>query len=120
MHSNDLYAKGEIPPAVQKYLQEFEAKQREIDAEVEQLRNPSEGNKELASVGSQSRSRADLSAYTEKIQELEAQKQQLWENIRRLDPVLAGQVQVDPMQFAAMQQLIDNSQTAILCFYTTD
>jgi len=120
MHSNDLYASSEIPPAVQKYLQEFEAKQREIDAEVEQLRKPSEGHKELAGVGSQSRSRAELSAYTEKIQELEAQKQQIWENIRSLDPVLAGQVQVDPMQFAAMQQLIDNSQTAILCFYTTD
>ncbi|MEG4069705.1 CHAT domain-containing protein [Microcoleus sp. Pol11C2] len=119
MHSNDLYASGQIPPAVQKYLQEFEAKQREIDAEVEQLRKPSQGNKELACVGSQSRSRAELSAYTEKIQELEAQKQRIWENIRRLDPVLAGQVQVDPMQFAAMQQLIDNSQTAILCFYTT-
>src|ERR687886_675683 len=114
MHSNDLYASGEIPPAVQKYLQEFEAKQREIDAEVEQLRKPSEGNKELAGVASQSRSRAELSAYTEKIQELEAQKQRIWENIRRLDPVLAGQVQVDPMQFAAMQKLIDNSQTAIL------
>ncbi|MEG4028520.1 CHAT domain-containing tetratricopeptide repeat protein, partial [Microcoleus sp. Pol8_D1] len=119
MHSNDLYASGEIPPDVQKYLQEFEAKQREIDAEVEQLRKPSEGNKELASVGSQSRSRAELSAYTEKIQELEAQKQRIWENIRSLDPVLAGQVQVDPMQFAKMQKLIDNSQTAILCFYTT-
>ncbi|MEG5162553.1 tetratricopeptide repeat protein [Microcoleus sp. AT3-A2] len=119
MHSNDLYASGEIPPAVQKYLQEFEVKQREIDAEVEQLRKPSEGNKELAGVGSQSRSRADLSAYTEKIQELEGEKQQIWENIRSLDPVLAGQVQVDPMQFAAMQKLIDNSQTAILCFYTT-
>ncbi|MEG4089508.1 CHAT domain-containing protein [Microcoleus sp. Pol12B4] len=120
MHSNDLYASGKILPAVQKYLEEFEAKQREIDAEVEQLRKPSEGNKELASVASQSRSRADLSAYTEKIQELEGEKQQIWENIRSLDPVLAGQVQVDPMEFAAMQQLIDNSQTAILCFYTTD
>ncbi|TAF60716.1 MAG: CHAT domain-containing protein [Oscillatoriales cyanobacterium] len=120
MHSNDLYAKGEIPPEVKEYLDEFEAKQREIDAEVEQLRNPSEGNKGLVGVGSSSRSRAHTEAYTEKIQELEAQKQQIWENIRRLDPVLAGQVQVVPMQFAAMQQLIDNSKTAILCFYTTD
>jgi hypothetical protein len=60
MHSNDLYASGEIPPAVQKYLREFEAKQQEIDAEVEQLRNPSEGNKGFASVGSQSRSRASF------------------------------------------------------------
>ena len=120
MHSNDVYASGEIPPAVQNYLREFEAKQQEIDAEVEQLRNPSEGNKGLASVGSQSRSRAGFSAYREKIQDLEAQKQQIWENIRRLDPVLAGQVQVVPMQFAAMQELIDNSQTAILCFYTTN
>ena len=120
MHSNDLYAQGEIPPAVQKYLREFEAKQQEIDAEVEQLRNPSEGNKGLAVVGSQSRSRAHTEAYTDKIQELEAEKQRIWENIRSLDPVLAGQVQVYPMQFAAMQQLIDNSQTAIICFYTTD
>ncbi|WP_377478846.1 MAG: CHAT domain-containing protein [Microcoleus anatoxicus] len=120
MHSNDLYAKGEIPPAVKEYLEEFKAKQQLIDAEVEQLRNPSEGNKELAGVGSQSRSRAHTSAYTKKIQQLEADKQQIWENIRRLDPVLAGQVQVVPMQFVAMQRLIDNSQTAILCFYTTD
>ena len=120
MHSNDLYAKGEIPPAVKEYLDEFKAKQQLIDAEVEQLRNPSKGDKELAGVESQSRSRADSSAYTEKIQELEVEKQQIWENIRSLDPVLAGQVQVVPMQFAAMQQLIDNSQTAILCFYTTD
>ncbi|MEG3983463.1 CHAT domain-containing protein, partial [Microcoleus sp. T3B2] len=120
MHSNDLYASGEIPPEVKEYLDEFEAKQREIDAEVEQLRNPSEGNKGLAGVGSSSRSRADTSAYTKKIQELEGEKQQIWENIRSLDPVLAGQVQVVPMQFAAMQKLIDNSKTAILCFYTTD
>ena len=90
MHSNDLYASGEIPPAVQKYLQEFEAKQREIDAEVEQLRKPSEGNKELASVGSQSRSRADISAYTEKIQELEGEKQQIWENIRQFRSSFSG------------------------------
>jgi len=120
MHSNDLYASGEIPPEVQTYLREFEAKQQEIDAEVEQLRNPSSGNKELASVGSQSRSRADVVAYTEKIAQLESEKQQIWQNIRRLDPVLAGQLQVDGMKFAAMQQLIENPYTAILCFYTTD
>ena len=120
MHSNDLYASGEIPAEVEQYLREFEAKQQEIDAEVEQLRNPSSGNKELASVGSQSRSRADVVAYTEKIAQLESEKQQIWQNIRRLDKVLAGQLQVDAMEFAAMQQLIDNPYTAILCFYTTD
>ena len=120
MHSNDLYASGEIPPEVARYLREFEAKQQEIDAEVEQLRNPSSGNKGLAIVGSQSRSRADVVAYTDKIAELEAEKQQVWENIRRLDPVLAGQIQVDRMEFAAMQKLIENPYTAILCFYTTD
>jgi len=120
MHSNDLYASGEIPPEVERYLREFEAKQQEIDAEVEQLRQPSEGNKGLASVGSQSRSRAAVVAYTEKIAQLETEKQQIWENIRRLDKVLAGQLQVDAMKFAAMQQLIDNPYTAILCFYTTD
>ncbi len=117
MHSNDLYANGEIPPEVAQYLHKFEAKQQEIDGEVEQLRNPSEGNKGLAA--SQSRSRAGVAAYTDKIAELEAEKQQVWENIRRLDAVLAGQLQVVPMEFAAMQQLIENPYTAILCFYTT-
>jgi CHAT domain-containing protein len=119
MHSNDLYANGEIPPEVEQYLREFEAKQQEIDAEVQQPGNSSSGNKGLASAGSQSRSRADVDAYTDKIEQLEAEKQQVWENIRRLDPVLAGQIQVDRMKFAAMQQLIDNSNTAIICFYTT-
>jgi tetratricopeptide (TPR) repeat protein len=120
MHSNDVYASGKIPPEVEKYLREFEAKQGEIDAEVEQLRNPSPGNKELATAGSQSLNRADFAAYTNKIEQLESEKQHIWQNIRRLDPVLSGQLQVDGMKFEAMQQLINNSQTAIICFYTTD
>jgi len=121
MASNDLYAKGEIPPEVEKYLQEFDAKQREIDSEIEKLRHPSNENKnELAGVGSQLRARAAVEAYTDKIKELEDEKQEIWKKIRKLDPVLAGQIKVNPIEFAAMQNLIPSSNTAILCFYTTD
>ena len=119
MASNDLYA-GEIPPEVEKYLQEFEAKQREIDSEIEKLRHPSnENKKELAGVGSQLLARAAVEAYSKKIEELEDEKQEIWKKIRKEDPVLAGQIKVNPIEFAAMQNLIPSSNTAILCFYTT-
>ncbi|MEY3870236.1 MAG: hypothetical protein RLZZ338_4130 [Cyanobacteriota bacterium] len=121
MASNDLYAKGEIPPEVEKYLQEFDAKQREIDSEIQKLRHSSnENKKELAGVGSQLLARAAVEAYSDKMKELEEEKQEIWKKIRKLDPVLAGQIKVNPIEFAAMQKLIPSSNTAILCFYTTN
>ena len=52
--------------------------------------------------------------------ELASQKQQVWQQIRKLDPVLAGQYQVPPLNIKEMQGLIDNPTTAILSFYTTN
>lgn len=40
--------------------------------------------------------------------------------MRRLDPVLSGEVQVTSLDFATIQQLIDTPHTAILNFFTTD
>jgi CHAT domain-containing protein len=39
--------------------------------------------------------------------------------LRCLDPVLAGQIRVNPLQFPSIQQLIDKPTTAIISFYTT-
>ncbi|HAZ47621.1 MAG TPA: hypothetical protein DDW76_14435 [Cyanobacteria bacterium UBA11369] len=114
MASNDLYFGGEIPPEVQHYLQQYEDLQHQIDRERSQ--NNSGNNRELSEVG---RDRAAFQAYSKAIATLESQKQQVWEQIRRLDPVLAGEIQVSAPDFEAMQKLIDRPTTAILSFYTT-
>uniref|UniRef100_UPI001F3E0D10 CHAT domain-containing protein n=2 Tax=Tychonema sp. BBK16 TaxID=2699888 RepID=UPI001F3E0D10 len=64
-------------------------------------------------------SRAALAAYNQTIADLEAEKLLIWEQLRRLDPVLAGQIRVNPLKFPSIQQLIDKPTTAIISFYTT-
>ncbi|MEH1945319.1 MAG: CHAT domain-containing tetratricopeptide repeat protein [Nostoc sp.] len=117
MASNDLYSDGEIPTEIQQYLQDFEAIQRQIDNELRHHYNSSnlDGNK----LGKSPHSRAAIEAYNETIADLEAEKQQIWEQMRRLDPVLAGQIKVSPMNLSSIQQLIKVPTTAILSFYTT-
>jgi CHAT domain-containing protein len=117
MASNDLYSDGEIPPEIQKYLQIFESIQRQIDNELGHHNNISnfDGNE----LGKNQQNRAAIQASNETIADLEADKQQIWEQIRRLDPVLAGQIQVIPMNLSSIQQLIKLPTTAILSFYIT-
>ena len=57
----------------------------------------------------------------EDIQQLdswEAEKKQIWRQLRKSDPVLAGQVRVEPQKFAKLQKLIDSPTTAIVSFYS--
>ncbi|MHC5763533.1 CHAT domain-containing protein, partial [Nostoc sp.] len=117
MASNDLYSDGEIPAEIQQYLQYFEAIQRQIDNELRHHYNSS--NLDGNNLGKSAHSRAAIEAYNETIADLEAEKQQIWEQMRRLDPVLAGQIQVSPMNLSSIQQLIKVPTTAILSFYTT-
>lgn len=109
MASNDLYQSGEIPPEVEELLQQYEELQRQIDQERD--RSHSNNNR--------SQTRAAFQVDNEAIASLETQKQQVWEQIRRLDPVLAGEIQVTAPDFSAIQKLIDQPTTAILSFYTT-
>ncbi|MBD2547826.1 CHAT domain-containing protein [Planktothricoides raciborskii] len=111
MASNDLYSGGEIPPQVEEYLQQYENLQQQIDRQRSQ--NNSQGD-------SSRRSRAAWQAYNEAIAALESQKQFVWEQLRRLDPVLAGQIQVEAPKLSSIQQLLNQPTTAILSFYTTD
>lgn len=117
MASNDLYSDVEIPAEIQQYLQDFEAIQRQIDNELRHHYNSS--NLEGNNLGKSPQNRAAIEAYNETIADLEAEKQQIWEQMRRLDPVLAGQIQVSPMNLSSIQQLIKVPTTAILSFYTT-
>lgn len=100
----------EIPPKVQELLQQYEELQQQIDRERQS--DKSENNR--------SETRAAWEAYNEAIASLEAQKQQVWENLRREDPVLAGEIQVNPLTLSEIQKLIDQPSTAILSFYTTN
>jgi Uncharacterized protein conserved in bacteria len=120
MASNDLYAGGEIPPQVQAYLQQHDELQAQIDAERKRLQSDSDSSKEKTDKSTVALTRATLEAATVTLENLEAQKQQIWEQMRRLDPVLAGEIQVTPLDFATIQQLIEQPHTAILNFFTTD
>ncbi len=114
MASNDLYSSAEIPAEIQEYLQDFERLQQQIDKERGRNQPSSDiDNSKLDNT------RAALAAYNQTIADLEADKLLIWEQLRRLDPVLAGQIRVNPLKFVSIQQLIDKPTTAILSFYTT-
>jgi len=117
MASNDLYSDGEIPSEVKELLQQYEDLQQRID--VEHSSYDSGNNRELMEVGTSTGDRAAFQAKTQAIATLEAKKQQIWDQLRSLDPVLAGEIKVEAPDFAAMQQLIDQPTTALLSFYTT-
>ncbi len=110
MASYNLSQGEEIPPKVQELLQQYEELQRQI----EQERQSHKSN------NSRSDTRAAWEAYNEAIATLETQKQQVWQNLRREDPVLAGEIQVNPLKLSEIQKLIDQTNTAILSFYTTN
>ncbi len=119
MASNDLYSAGEIPLQVQEYLQQYDDLQAQIDAERKRFQGDSESRNEQTNKGSFALTRDVVETVTVNIESLEAQKQQVWEQIRRLDPVLAGGIQVEPLDFATIQQLIEQPHTAILNFFIT-
>ncbi|MEQ9238619.1 CHAT domain-containing protein [Coleofasciculus sp. E2-BRE-01] len=117
MASNDLYQSDEIAPDVKELLQKFDNLQQRIDQE--RIQNKSSNNRELMGIESHPRNRAAFQAENDAIASLEADKLHVWEQLRRLDPVLAGEIKVDAPNFAQIQQLVDEPTTAILSFYTT-
>ncbi|WP_292738479.1 CHAT domain-containing protein [Nostoc sp. JL31] len=110
MASYNLSQGEEIPPKVQELLQQYEELQRQINQERQS--HKSENN--------HSDTRAIWKERNQKIASLETQKHQVWENLRREDPVFAGEIQVNPLSLSEIQKLIDQSNTAILSFYTTN
>ncbi|MEG4943923.1 CHAT domain-containing protein [Microcoleus sp. F4-D5] len=114
MASNDLYSSAEIPAEIQQHLQDFERIQQQIDKE--RGRNQPSSDIDNSKLDN---SRASLAAYNQTIADLEAEKLLIWEQLRRLDPVLAGQIRVNPLEFPSIQKLIDKPTTAIISFYTT-
>jgi tetratricopeptide (TPR) repeat protein len=94
MASKDLYSNAQVPAEIQAYLQEYQ----QLNQDIENLQS-------FASA---------------QIQQAEARKQWLYKQIRTHDPVLAGQIEIAPINRAEIQELITNAQTAILIFYSTN
>ncbi|MEQ8754765.1 MAG: CHAT domain-containing protein [Coleofasciculus sp. G1-WW12-02] len=117
MASDVLNAGGEIDPDVQALLIDYEELQQRINS----LRFSSQTEATPALTGSRRLPDGEvLAANQAEIQKLEAQKQQVWKQLRRYDPVLAGQIQVEHLNLDQMQELIENDTTALLSFYTTN
>ncbi|WP_334691047.1 CHAT domain-containing protein [Nostoc sp.] len=110
MASYNLSQGEEIPPKVQELLQQYEELQQQINQERQS--HKSDNNR--------SETRAIWEERNQKIIFLEVQKQQVWENLRREDPILAGEIQVNPLSLSEIQKLIDHPNTVILSFYTTN
>lgn len=115
MAINAHYDRETIPPQTQTLLTAYETLQRQINALRFQLLQGRDAAKTEDAV----RGRAALGATSKQIADLEGQKQALRQQISRLDPVSAGQLEVSPPGLADMQQLIDAPTTALLSFYTT-
>ncbi|MGB7707970.1 MAG: CHAT domain-containing protein [Microcoleus sp.] len=120
MASNDLYAGGELPPQVREYLKQYDELQTQIDTGRQPLQGDTNSSQQPTDKRSFALTRDAVEAAIATLKTLEAQKQQIWEQMRRLDPVLAGEIQVTPLDFRTIQQLIEQPKTAIINFFTTD
>jgi CHAT domain-containing protein len=117
MASHSFSQEEAVSPEVQKLLLQFDALRQQID-EIG-LINESESI-EIGKISERKViTRAVLEQSNKTIKFLETQKQQVWEKIRQLDPVLAGEVQVESMDISSLQRLIQEPNTAIISFYTT-
>ena len=119
--TKDLYHDGNIPPQIQTYLDQYFTLEDQINALQQNPDSPDSHRSEPALAGARHRiDRAGITARSEAIAQLETQKQTLWQQIHTHDPETAAQLQVSPLDFAAMRALLqDHPRTALLnCFST--
>ncbi|ERT07777.1 SRP19 family protein [Lyngbya aestuarii BL J] len=118
MASKDLYPNAEIPAQL---LEKYYGLQQRLS----HLRrsNSDDSNKQLATaknwVDRRDSGEVEKQNLAE-IEQVEKERQRLWREIRKSDPILAGQLQVDPLSIDQMRALIKDEETAILSFYTTN
>ncbi|MGB3510224.1 MAG: tetratricopeptide repeat protein [Microcoleaceae cyanobacterium] len=120
MASKDLYPNAEIPPQL---LEEYYGLQQRLSdlrrsTPVGTFHGPSlpDANSRFDRRDSGEEAEQKLT----EIKEIEAKRQEVWREIRKSDPILAGQLQVDPLSIEQMRALIKDEETAILSFYTTN
>ncbi|MEL7075677.1 MAG: CHAT domain-containing tetratricopeptide repeat protein [Cyanobacteria bacterium J06582_2] len=122
--THDLYQQGDISQGVRSSLAKYERLQQQIDelrSRYDKKINPDDD-----SIRNSFKSAVDIKNNRweippEAILQLETwevEKKEVWQELRKSDPVLAGQVRVEPQEFSQLQKLIDSPTTAILSFYS--
>ncbi len=120
MYSNDLYQGGDIPEDIREYLEQYEAIQKQINQE--QFNQQSDdANKPVVTEKRLIRSNKSFEETKVILEELYKQKEQIWLEIRKKDKVLADRLEVPPINFETLKELIvDSPKTALLSFYSTN
>ena len=108
MGIHDLYPQGKIPTQIEEYIA--------VTQELQQYHQSDSPTADRNLATSRSHPRIDRAA----VIALETKKQTLFQQIRQQDRIAADQIEVTPIEFSTIQNLIPNSHTAILSFYTTD
>jgi hypothetical protein len=113
MATNSLGSGNKVEEDLAKLLAQYEEIQQQIQAEQRKI-NLSTQNCVLANHESTPLTRNDLTAINATIKSLESKKQIIWQKIRRLDPTLAIQKEIVPIDLATIQTLISHTNQAIL------
>jgi CHAT domain-containing protein len=114
MRVNDFYQKGEIPAEIKAKLDAYDALQQQIDAIYHKL----EGDSPTLTLDTLRRSISDIEQ--QRVTALEAQQTNLWQELRRLDPIAAAGKRIIPLEITEIGQLLGNAtDTALLSFFST-
>jgi CHAT domain-containing protein len=114
MASKDLYHDAQVPPEIQQYLDEYQ----QLNQKIQNLQEGGGEDRQLSTAAS--RSITDLQRDTQEINTINGRKQELYNKIRAYDPVLAGGISIAPINHSEIQQLIPDTDTAFLTFYSTN
>jgi len=107
MASFELNQSEKIPSNLKLKLKEYEELQERIDGL--RFRNSLDLDQKVSSYSP-----------NEKIAELETEKQKVWNRIRELDPILAGEIQVSIPNISEIKKILNDSSTALINFFASE
>ncbi|MFZ9737856.1 MAG: CHAT domain-containing protein [Prochlorotrichaceae cyanobacterium] len=122
MATADTYDATGLPPDLATYLQQYE----DLQTQINRLQNPPKDSGNLAgstlgSIAFPQETLRMLKSRDEEIVDLQARKRDIWEQIRKRDPILAGEKEVTPLPWDDLTHLLaDLPTTALLSFYSTN
>ena len=115
--TKDFYKDREVPEDIRNLEAQMEDKQREIDYLRQQLKTPK--NNQEKTGASRHISRDEWDDITEEIENLMTKKQEIWQQLRELDPVLSEGIQAPTVSVEKMKELLEIPQQPGEPFHVT-
>ncbi|MBS9769996.1 MAG: CHAT domain-containing protein, partial [Trichodesmium erythraeum GBRTRLIN201] len=112
-----FYKAHEVPEDIRNLEAQMEDKQREIDCLRQRLTTP-KGVQEQTG-GSPHVSRDEWDDITEEVEKLITEKQEIWQQLRELDPVLSEGIQAPTVSVETMKELLETPQQPGAAFDVT-